>query len=254
MNPPAVIHCLGDSHVCFFSGQDRIFQAGLPAQNILPFFRAWHLGAALAYNLVKPGSSSGGREKLFAALRDRVPPGARVLLGFGEIDCRAHLLKHAEDSRQPLESVVAECVERYFRVIEEVRALGFDVLVYNAPPSCRRPNKSEYPSHGTALQRNHVTRLFNARLAARCSAARIPFLHTFDDLVPPNSASREYYFMDNIHLAQRAMPATIRRLGDLFPGEDFTPPPAWSRAVFLSRLLPFRKVRFPDAPAAGKSP
>jgi len=58
---PAVIHCLGDSHVCFFSGQDRIFQAGLPAKNILPFFRAWHLGPALAYNLVKPGSTSGGR-------------------------------------------------------------------------------------------------------------------------------------------------------------------------------------------------
>jgi hypothetical protein len=250
VKPPAVIHCLGDSHVCFFSGQDRIFQAGLPAQNILPFFRAWHLGACLAYNLVKTGSSSGGREKLFAALRERVPPGARVLLGFGEIDCRAHLLKHAAQNSRPLEEVVAECVDRYFSVIGEVRALGFDVLVYNAPPSSRRPNRSTYPSFGTGRERNHVTRLFNTALAAHCSVVRLPFLNNFDDLVPPGAPTREYHLMDHIHLAQRAMPATLRRLGELFPAEDFTPPPAWTRAVFWSRLLPFRKVRFPDSSVA----
>jgi hypothetical protein len=246
VKPPAVIHCLGDSHVCFFSGQDRIFQAGLPAQNILPFFRAWHLGPALAYNLAKTGSTSGGREKLFAALCDHVPPGARVLLGFGEIDCRAHLLKHAEQSARPLNEIAGECAGRYFQVIEEVRALGFSLIIYNAPPSCRRPNKSEYPSHGTGRERNHVTRLFNTALAARCSAAGLPFLRNFDDLVPPDGLSREYYFMDHIHLAQRAMHVTLRRLAELFPDEDFAPPLAWRRAVFWSRLLPFRKVRFPS--------
>jgi hypothetical protein len=247
MKPPTVIHCLGDSHCCFFSGQDRIFQSGLPAQHALPFFRVYHLGAALAYSLVKSGSQSGGRDKLFSSLRERVPPGSRVMLCFGEIDCRSHLIKRAEETPSPLADVAGECVDRYFGVVLEVRALGFDVLVYNAPPSSRRPNRSPYPSYGSAAARNQVTIYFNNHLAARCAAEGIPFLANFPDLVPAGGASRESCFYDNIHLSQRGMPATLRRLGALYPAEDFTPPPAWKRAVFWARFVPFYKVKFPDS-------
>jgi hypothetical protein len=196
--------------------------------------------------LIKPDSSTRGREKLFEALEQKVPTGGRVLLSYGEIDCRAHLLKHAEETKRPIAEVVDECVERYFRVIEEVRGRGYELIVYNAPPSGRRPNKSHFPSHGTCLERNAVTRLYNTALASRCVEARIKFLGTFDDLVPTSGWSREYYFWDHIHVGQRAMPVTLRKLGQLFPKEDFTPSAAWQRAVFWSRLLPRKRVRFDE--------
>lgn len=253
MKNPATIYCLGDSHCNFFSGQDTGFVAGSEGKHVFPFFKVYHLGPILAYNLVKTGSTTGGREKLFATLKDKVPPGARVLLSFGEIDCRAHLIKQAEQTGQPLEAIVKQCLDRYFVVIEEVRALGYTVIVYNAPPSSLRPNFTNYPSYGSAVERNHVTRLFNADLGARCAAAGIYFLHTFPDIVRWPGASTRRCFFDHIHISQRAMPATLRRLAEMFPGEDFSAPAYWRRTLWLARLLPRYRLIFSDATLAKSS-
>ena len=60
-----VIYCIGDSHVSFFSGKDAIVPCWpFPSEDMIPFFRTFRLGPVLAYNLVKVGTKTRGREAL----------------------------------------------------------------------------------------------------------------------------------------------------------------------------------------------
>lgn len=219
------IYCIGDSHVDFFSGQDEIQPLWpKPSNDLLPYFKTFRLGAVLAYNLCEYGAGLKGREALFLLLDRRIPaayreipPGSKVLLCFGEIDCRAHLLKQAELQKKPIESVVEECVKRYFGVIMEIQQLGYEVMVWNAVPSSRYdsiPNK-EFPAHGTSLKRNQVTKLFNDYLSDRCCSGDAAFITIFDDLVDEQGLTRMEYYFDYVHLSQKAMPLALSKLTEI---------------------------------------
>lgn len=229
MKPPPVIHCIGDSHAGFFTGRDSIFPDNSEARP-LPCFKVYHLGPALAYNLPEPNTTTGAREKLWALLDDEVPAGGWVMTVFGEIDCRAHLLRQAEKQSRPIQAVTAACAERYFTVVREIRERGFQVMVYNAIPSL--PEKSswaegredEFPAYGSQQERNEAIRFFNGKLRELCDAESVPFLENYDLLVDANGKPQSKYFMDKIHLAQTAMPLTLERLQALLPEYDFRPP------------------------------
>jgi hypothetical protein len=224
------IYCIGDSHVNFFSGQNEVQQLWpKPSNDVLPYFKTFRLGAILAYNLCKYGTRKKGRELLFVLL-DRnvpiqnreIPPESKLLLCFGEIDCRAHLLKQAEIQKRDITAVVEECVKRYFSVISEIKELGYETLVWNVIPTSRHdhiPNR-EFPVYGTCLERNHVTRLFNNCLSDICSSTGVEFISIFDELVDEQGLTREEYYFDYIHLSQKAMPLVIEKVKEIFGDLD----------------------------------
>lgn len=159
----APIYCLGDSHVSFFAGADVIQPAWpAPAATRLPWFRVLHLGPILAFSLARPNTRERGRERLFAALERTVPPRARVLLCFGEIDCRAHFLKQAARQGRPVEAIVTDCLAAYFHVVQDVQQRGFEVIVYNAiatrlrtPPASPAGGRLRGRGLVVAAQRRH---------------------------------------------------------------------------------------------------
>lgn len=219
-----LIHCIGDSHVSFFGGSDRIQPVWPDASHdCLPWFRTYHVGPALAYNLKQLGTQVGGREKLFYILANEIPQQSIVLLSFGEIDCRVHLLKQAETRIRPVEEMVAICLDRYFEVVQEIASQGHKVIVYNAVasrPKSRRFTKNEdtdYPTYGTQSARNRVIHLFNEGARARCKTEHFLFLDTPSTITDSSGSPLIWYFFDNIHLSQRAMPATLMRLSELLP-------------------------------------
>jgi len=115
------IYCIGDSHASFFSGYDRI-QLGWPNKTFNKkyfFLKSYRLGPVLAYNLCKFKTRSRGREKLLYILTHLIPLGSKVLFCFGEIDCRAHLLRQSEIQKRDIYDIVRECVDRYFSVIKD---------------------------------------------------------------------------------------------------------------------------------------
>jgi hypothetical protein len=222
-----VIHCIGDSHVSFFGGQD-VIQPGWPvrSEDLLGCFVTHHLGGALAYNLTRTGTQMRGREKLFEVLEQAVPSGRTVLLSFGEIDCRAHVLKQAAQRKVATAAVVAECLEHYFQAVREVMARGFPVIVYNAVPSAiARARKSgradDYVAVGDWRERNQAIREFNAGAKQRCADCGAKFLETFSSLVTAEGRAVGWYYFDAIHLSQRAMPLTLRALAGLFPERNY---------------------------------
>ena len=215
------IYCIGDSHASFFAGADRI-QPNWPtvADGYLPLFKVLKIGSSLAYSLSVEGSRTRGREQLFEVLETSVPQGAHVMLIFGEIDCRAHVLKQAARRSVPVSVVVEELAQNYFSVVEEVVALGYEVIVYNAIPSrIKAPTKSrqdpDYIAIGSCLERNAAAKLFNQRLAEHCSEKGIRFLDIFDALVHRNGITNTWYYFDTIHLSQRAMPIVLNRLPEI---------------------------------------
>lgn len=224
---PDVIYCIGDSHVSFFAGED-VIQPGWPERSTdrLPWFRTFHIGPALAYSLARPNTQTRGREKVFEILDQAVPAGARVLLCFGEIDCRAQVLKQAARHNLPLESIVANCLDAYFQVVGEVLARGFEVVVYNAVPSrLRTPRKirpdDDFGAVGSWQERNAAIRCFNAGARQRSQACGVHFLETYPGLVNAKGRTVNWFYFDSIHVSQRALPLTLQALRNIFPGASY---------------------------------
>ncbi len=215
-----VIHCIGDSHCSFFSGCNKI-QPKWPqeSEQKIQFFKVYRLGAVLAYNLCKLGTRMKGRENLLSILNNVIPPKSKVLLCFGEIDCRAHILVQASLQRKSYKEVTDICVDRYFSVIKEVQEKGFEVIVWNVIPSApvNTIGNREYPVYGTCYERNMVTKYFNECLERKLDKEDIHFINIFDHLVSEDGITKQHCLYDTVHLAQNAMPFVFDELAKKFP-------------------------------------
>jgi len=216
-----LVHVIGDSHVALFSGRDAMTPAW-PQRSVdtLPGFRTFRLGSVLAYRLPDWGTTTHGREKLLLLLAyGSPPPRARVLLCFGEIDCRYHLLRQAEQTGRPIDDVVAECVERYATVVREVARMGFRTAVWGVVPANAvepREGDPEYPYWGTAAQRNQVALAFNSMLAQVLLPDGIPVAKVADFLPGAGAPLDPRYFMDDVHLSQQVRTAAVQAVGTAF--------------------------------------
>lgn len=218
-----IIHCIGDSHTNFFSGTDEM-QPEWPAPDIrnrLPLFRSYRIGPVLAYNLCEYGTATRGREKLELLLTS-LDPGSQIMLCFGEIDCRAHIILQSKKQKRPIEAIISETVDRYFSMILQIGEMGFQPLVWNVIPSAPTEINDkitvppQYQFHGSCAERNHVTRIFNQTLKTLAESARIHFLSIYERLFLEDGSVNLSYFSDEIHLSQKAMPLVLESLSRLF--------------------------------------
>lgn len=213
-NSMKTIHCIGDSHSCFFYGQDKIVSSLEKNESLIPYFKVYNIGPSLAYNLCTSGTTTGGREKILELLGNKISVESRVLLCFGEIDCRYHILKQAKDQNKDVNIIVKDCVKRYFDFIKEVKTKGYEVLVWGVIPTASDSMLMEmtYPLFGTHTERNAVARSFNEELKNLLALESIELISIFDQLVDSENVTKEEFFMDQIHLSQEAMPAAIAEL------------------------------------------
>lgn len=210
MTTKTKLHVIGDSHVSLFSGKDEVIP-NYPTEHedLLPQFKTYRLGAFLAYSLIAEGHE--GRTKLFS-LVDSLPKRAKVLLVFGEIDCRAHIVKQARAQDRDIRDVAETVAERYFSVIQEVATLR-KVIVWGAiPQSSAAHSSNKFPTVGNQRERNEAAFWFDNTLRKLCEDAGIPFASIFNELVDSEFISRESFFYDTAHLDQRALPLAIEAL------------------------------------------
>ena len=222
--PEEVITCIGDSHTVFFAGAERLgflrhrrmgwlrgnwINRGL---DLLPCFRTFHLGPATAWKCADLGSSTMTREKLDRVLDKDVPPGSRVLLSFGEIDCRVHMSKRVMAGEDP-SVVTRETAERFMRLPLHVRARGFRPVVWG--PAQAIPNDESvvisFPVVGDWKLRREVTHAYNRELRRLCEAHGMPFV-LIEEGYESGDGTDPGCFIDGIHLSQRLMPVALRAL------------------------------------------
>lgn len=214
-----VIHCIGDSHVSFFSGEDKV-QPLWPEKSTdkIPLFKTYRIGAVLAYSLSKYNTKLKGRE-IVSVLLDRgipeeqrsIAPKSNVLFCFGEIDCRAHFMKQSEMQGRPVDEIVEDCVEGYVDFIKGYHQLGYNILIWGPIPSAVDgvKNNEEFPFYGTNEERNRITKKFNESLKIKLSSINVPLVSIFESLVNEKGLTNPIYYRDSIHLSQRAMPLAL---------------------------------------------
>ncbi|MEN9571246.1 MAG: hypothetical protein RL172_2477 [Bacteroidota bacterium] len=213
-------HYIGDSHCSFFLGYN-----GIPpvyphvAKSLLPGFFCYRLGAPLAYHINHYGANSQAREKLDAIVNTCNPDNDILVLCFGEIDCRAHILKQAALQQKQPEAIIQNCISHYMQAIQFYINKGFTVLVWNAVYSANYEEKNtnlEYPYFGSYQQRNAVTTNFNQQLKQQLQTTAAKFIDISGHLLDANTGlTAEQYYFDAVHLNNRLFLTAVDAINKL---------------------------------------
>lgn len=196
-----MIQVLGDSHVCFFGGIDVVtdYYVNHP-------FVIHRLGAPLAYNLDKFNTSWKAREKILDLLPN-IPKQDKVLFCLGEVDCRYHIKNQSIKQGRDIELIIEECAKRYVTAIKSFN-IKQDIGVWAPIASTWLTEKQASSDRlilGSCLDRNVITKNFNAYLKAECKDD-IAFFSIFDKLLEDNGETNKNYYWDTVHLSQKVMP------------------------------------------------
>lgn len=201
---------IGDSHASLFSGVDGL-QPVWPetGPSALPGIRAIRLGSRLAHSLAQNDHPVRAlvRKALKHVGRDEV-----VLLTFGEIDCRCHVVPQADRTGKSIEVIAKELARRYVRAVREIvdrRTAG--VLVPPPPPRADVIDPA-FPTRGTFEQRAAATRAFSEALRAACAGHDVRCVSFSSQLVSARGERREEFFQDLIHCRVTALPMACEAL------------------------------------------
>lgn len=221
-----MIYCIGDSHVSIFSGKGTREQPHMVPtwpetdEGILPEFKTIRLGDKTAYN--SPRIIEHIKEVL--ATLPIKKDHDHVMLVFGEIDCRVHLLKIANQNKRLIKELVKECIDNYFLTIDAIRHAGYNVLVWGVPCSTKltveqcKARIPDWPVYGTPAQRHHCASLFNFYLKEKCMLNGIDCINIFFHLLDNDgSFTDDRYFMDDVHLCEKALPIIEDRFRKYLP-------------------------------------
>lgn len=143
---------------------------------------------------------------------DGLPINSKIVLGFGEIDCRynegiyTHCLKSGADFHQ----VIDDMVNRYLKMIKDIsNAYQIDIIIYGVPAP-----HSYYVEKLKEVEQTNFKNLiayFNQALERECKNYSVSFLDVYQ-LTNDNGLSNLKYNIDVNHLVPKTVPELFERL------------------------------------------
>lgn len=210
----------GDSHSQFWSGYNNLSSE----KSIFAGIDLLHVGPATAYGLGKEGTSTQALEKITDHLDRRREEYGCLLLSFGEIDCRVHIVRNAIVNQTSIDVEVEKVVDRYIEAVSAlVKKYDLPCVIWGPGPSSP-PGKVNYhpsfPTVGGVLERNYAAKKFNDLLARKVVKGRIEHITIFDHLIDVGYVTKTEVLYDGCHLSSVMMPLAeaelrkaIERLG-----------------------------------------
>ncbi len=198
------IHVIGNSHVSIFSGSSSILPQ-YPHKSIYCVpdtsieFHVYHIGPTIAYNFYEHHYP-----KVLDIVFNNVinKEDEYILLIVGEVDCRWHIPKQASIQNKNSNTVVDECVERFFRTILDLKSKGYKCICWGGHPSTNSGHNDDpnCPVFGDVIERNKITKYFEYKCKEKCEQNDIDFISIVDLLLNNDGTTNMNFFIDYCHL------------------------------------------------------
>ncbi|OHB81178.1 MAG: hypothetical protein A2W31_05040 [Planctomycetes bacterium RBG_16_64_10] len=161
-------------------------------------FTVHHRGPELAYTL------PNRKAEVVAQIKRVYQPGDKVLLVWGEIDVRCHLVKQAQAQGTSVAIQAAKCVVPYVSaLIAVLGAAGLPALwVLGPTPNPPGDIAGVWGSSGTSLQRAEACKEFHILLRAHAAIVGIHVVSAWGALTMQSGECDPTYLLDVCHLNQ----------------------------------------------------
>jgi tetratricopeptide (TPR) repeat protein len=141
-----------------------------------------------------------------------LPVNSKIVLGFGEIDCRYNegIYIHCSKIGVDYHQVIDDMVSRYLNTIKDIsNAYQLDIIIYGVPS----PHIFYVGKLKESEQQNFkdLVAYFNEALKRECENYHVNFLDVYQ-LTNDNGMSNLKYHLDGIHLEPKTVPELFERL------------------------------------------
>lgn len=147
-----------------------------------------------------------------ATLLEGLSPGSKVVIAFGEIDCRNNegVFAYCQKSGANFQNVIDKMLNSYIKTLSSIaEAYQLEIILYGVP--------APHPYHINNLaaakqsQFKQVISYFNEKLVNECKKYNINVLDVYS-LTSDNGQSNLKYHIDGIHLSPQTIPELFDRL------------------------------------------
>jgi hypothetical protein len=167
--------------------------------NKLKYIDVNSIGPTLAFSI--------GRDRLKRLnLKDYpVKEGDTVIFCFGEIDCRCHVHKYINETKE-YKSIIKPIVDLYFEGIQEIvsEIKNLKTYIYNVVPPIEIDetvwNNPEYPFLGTNEERKLYALYFNECIREKCKEYGYGFFDIYDKYTDSNGFLLKSESDLNVHI------------------------------------------------------
>lgn len=205
---------IGNSHVNIFRGSHRLFD-----QDLLELFRTEHLGPTIAYNFYEHHYPKV-LEYLERTQIDK--ENDYICIVVGEVDCRWHLPKQSEVQNRPINDLVEEAINRFFRCYLDLKERGYKVITWGGHPSTTSGHDDDLnkPVYGDCVTRNKISLYWNDYLKKISDENNVKFLSVMKYLIDDDGLTKMDFFLDYCHLnTWKILPFVNIELNKLFDKE-----------------------------------
>jgi len=204
------IHIIGNSHVSIFSGKSTILnkypshvETYTPTPNIT--YCSYHIGPTIAYNFFEHHYHhvTDICERFVNKDTDY------IMIVVGEVDCRWHLPKQASIQHIEIDTLVDECVTRFFRCYRDLSNKGYKCIGWGGHPSTNGGHNDDpnSPVYGDVNRRNNISKLFEYTIKQKCIENNMPFISILHECINDDNTTDMTYFIDYCHLnADKILP------------------------------------------------
>ena len=213
-----MFHVIGDSNTAVFTGTNQI-QPKWPSENgkvnnldKIKFIKTYRINAGTAYN-----SKYKAIPMINNIIKNNIiKNNDTIIFCFGEVDCRAHLIKQFKIQNKKVGEIIYDCVNRLLETIMYFKNKGFNVVAYGPVASFKDENSNKIPVnrwYGNEKLRNKVTDYFNCVYKILCKKNNIPFFTIFYNLIQKDLKSKDEYHLDDfMHYSNKVIPFILEEM------------------------------------------
>lgn len=132
-----------------------------------------------------------------------VPDGVSVILTFGEIDVRAHVLRQRDEKGRQINEVIETLATRFIACLQANAACyqGLRIAFCSILPPTNRIARHAHDLYGSLQDRRMVTEQLNARIRALCGEAGFAYIDVHQYFRDWDGYLNRAYADSNVHAA-----------------------------------------------------